>query len=295
VTCLTATGDLYRSYTSTDSAKALSYARAMAAAPNARSHWKEAVKVQEILAQAQRHNANGQYQDAATLLDPYCLKSRKDQLNVENATEGSPRFFVAWADAYLGLGKGKEAYERLLGHTAHSYNPVLREVLGRIGKANGKSEAQVKEDLLKALAQKPEPFTAFRLKDYQNRTIDLKDYRGRVVLVNFWFPTCVPCREEFELLKTLYPASGESKVVILTINCAKTLDSSVPKVFAAQHYPFVALKMPDDAWAKRVYGVTGAPSNFLLDREGRLVSRPNISDQYQLESFRNLVDLLNEK
>ncbi len=61
--------------------------------------------------------------------------------------------------------------------------------------------------------------------------------------------------------------------MLLAINIEPSQDASAQQLMRSHKYTFVPLAMPDPNWNER-YNVHGAPMNFLLDREGRIVLKP---------------------
>jgi len=110
------------------------------------------------------------------------------------------------------------------------------------------------------------PTQPLALKDLNGRLHDLADYRGTVVLVNFWATWCQPCREELPSLARLRDAMRGRRFEVLTVNVAE----GEPRVkgFLAE----VPLRLPvlldRDGEAQRAWEVRGLPATFLLDREG---------------------------
>lgn len=103
--------------------------------------------------------------------------------------------------------------------------------------------------------------------------IQLRDLRGKVVLVNFWATTCPACVKEMpELVKTYHRYHPKGLEIIAV---AMSYDSPVfVKEFAEQHaLPFpVALDTQEEA-ARAFGGVKAVPTTLILNKEGRLVSR----------------------
>jgi cytochrome c biogenesis protein CcmG, thiol:disulfide interchange protein DsbE len=99
---------------------------------------------------------------------------------------------------------------------------------------------------------------------------DLATLRGRPVVINFWGPTCVPCRDEFPLLKAKiaeHAAQGLTVIGILTDDAADPA-----RAFIAEEGATWPTVVDPGAALKRAYRVVGRPQSYFIDREGILRS-----------------------
>ncbi|MEY3607631.1 MAG: hypothetical protein RLZZ447_419 [Verrucomicrobiota bacterium] len=110
---------------------------------------------------------------------------------------------------------------------------------------------------------------AWTLKDVDGKPVRFADFKGKVVVIDFWATWCPPCREEIPGYIEMTKKYGKDGLVIIGIS----LDQAGPGVvrpFMAKsgiNYPIV---MGDDATVAAFGGVEGIPTTFLIDREGRI-------------------------
>jgi peroxiredoxin len=119
------------------------------------------------------------------------------------------------------------------------------------------------------------PAPAFELKDRQGRTVRLANYRGKVVLLNFWFSTCGPCRMETPDLITLHHLYKDRGLVILGINLDSIVmpqDQGYELERFLKSYPISYPVLIADAKVFNDYGgIPVQPTTFLVDRSGKIV------------------------
>lgn len=99
---------------------------------------------------------------------------------------------------------------------------------------------------------------------------DLAALRGRPVIINFWGPSCVPCRTEFPLLAakaTQHAAEGLVVVGVLTDDPVEPA-----REFAAQYGGSWSTVIDPGAAIKAAYRVIARPQTYFVDREGILRS-----------------------
>lgn len=126
--------------------------------------------------------------------------------------------------------------------------------------------AQVRAAGLETRAPREAP--ALRAVDLQGTTKTLADYRGKVVLLNFWATWCPPCRREMPSMERLRLKMAGRPLEIVALDSAETI-GEVRAFLDAVPLGFPILLDPDGENTKR-WKVHALPTSFLLDREGRI-------------------------
>jgi len=117
------------------------------------------------------------------------------------------------------------------------------------------------------------PFAApdFTLKGEDGKIYRLSDYRGKVVVLNFWATWCPPCRYEMPSMERAYRKVKGGNIAILAVNVGENEDT----VFAfTGHYP-VTFPLPLDRDGSVIgkYPVVGLPTTFIIDPQGQVTHR----------------------
>lgn len=112
------------------------------------------------------------------------------------------------------------------------------------------------------------PAPEWRLKDLAGREVALSQFKGKVVIVDFWATWCPPCRAEMPFYVNLYKKLADRGLVIVGIS----LDAQGPGVVRkfvdsmGITYPIVM----GDEEVTTAYKVELMPTTFVVDREGRI-------------------------
>jgi peroxiredoxin len=113
----------------------------------------------------------------------------------------------------------------------------------------------------------------FRIPAIDGTTLDLREQRGTVVLLNFWATWCVPCLTELEAFRTLHARYAARGFTVLAVSVDQPQTAARVRSFAqARAFPFPVLLDPDEA-VYRLYGGAVMPTSVLIDAEGRIAHR----------------------
>jgi peroxiredoxin len=146
---------------------------------------------------------------------------------------------------------------------------------------------------LPALAADPtgSPAPAFTLGSRAGSAVSLAQYKGQVVMLNFWASWCGPCRQEMPLLESIYKKYNRLGFTLIGVNVEP--DSNAANEWLKQTPVSFPILYDKDSKVSRMYDVAGMPSTVIIDRSGkvRVLHRgykPGDENEY-LDSIRTLV------
>ena len=123
---------------------------------------------------------------------------------------------------------------------------------------------------LHAVADRPVA-PEFALADIDGVMHRLSDYRGQVVIVNFWATWCPPCREEMPSMQRAWEQIQDEDMVILAIDVGEDEDTIF--TFTADYPVEFPLLLDLDSRVIQEWPVRGLPTTFIVDPQGRIAYR----------------------
>lgn len=145
----------------------------------------------------------------------------------------------------------------------HHHYPYLRRGCGLIF-------AILLSNLTIYAADRPE----LSLKDMQGVTHSIEEYRGKIVLVNFWATWCIPCKEEMPIFTEVDKRYRERGLVVLAASLDEQKTKKYINQFARSYkmtFPILVDATPEDM--KRVGLGEMVPSTLFLDRDGTVAGK----------------------
>jgi len=198
-------------------------------------------------------------------------EAEKELLGLIEESEGRDiRALALLADCYSRIGKEDDAisvYLKVLGvDRSHkeAHKMLERLYIKKYGSKEGYDQF-VHDKLVEMGKIRGAP--DFTLEDLDGNKVSLSDYKGKIVILDFWATWCHPCVEELPHIQKLHEKFKEEEIVVLTIN----MDWEKEKVrsFMEKHeYTFKVLLCTDEV--RKAYGVTGIPSVFVIDKQGMI-------------------------
>jgi thiol-disulfide isomerase/thioredoxin len=135
------------------------------------------------------------------------------------------------------------------------------------------------------------PAPPFTLTARGGNSLSLAQYKGQVVMLNFWASWCGPCRQEMPLLENIYKKYNKMGFTLIGVNVEP--DSKAADDWLKQTPVSFPIIYDKDSSVSKAYDVSGMPSTVIIDRKGniRVLHRgykPGDENEY-LDSIRTLV------
>ena len=142
-----------------------------------------------------------------------------------------------------------------------------------LGSTPAKAQSQINYKAVPILQPMKDsaPTPAFTLTTPAGDKISLKDFRGKLVLLNFWASWCVPCREEMPGMEKLYQEYKQKNFVVLAVAVKDRKQDAIDFVKELKlTYP---IAFDPDAKVGNVYGAWGLPATYLIGPKGEGLAR----------------------
>ena len=110
----------------------------------------------------------------------------------------------------------------------------------------------------------------FKLITIDNREINLNDYRGKNVILNFWATWCGPCNFELPFIKAVDEEWSKAGVVIIAVNTQDTFERA--SIYAKTNELKFIIPVDVKGSLINLYGVRGMPTTFFINRDGIITS-----------------------
>jgi peroxiredoxin len=110
----------------------------------------------------------------------------------------------------------------------------------------------------------------WKLTDLDGKTVKFSDFRGKVVILDFWATWCMPCRVEIPQFVELQKQYGDKGLAIIGVS----LDEQEPEVvkkFVKRLGVNYSIVIGNQKVAEAYGGIEGIPTTFVIDRGGRIV------------------------
>jgi len=114
------------------------------------------------------------------------------------------------------------------------------------------------------------PAPGFSLSGRGGKTIDLSQYKGQVVMINFWATWCGPCRQEMPLLEDIYKKYKPMGFTLIGVNVEPATGD--PEAWLSKLPKPVTFPVAFDVDSKvsKLYKVAGMPTTVFIDRKGNV-------------------------
>ena len=145
----------------------------------------------------------------------------------------------------------------------NSTSKIIGDLMGERALGDGKAAVKADKDRKSA----PD----FELKDANGHTVHLSDYRGKVVLLDFWATWCGPCKIEIPWFQEFERQNKDKGFAVLGV----AMDEEgwdVVKPFAQHMNINYRLLIGNDSIAEQFGGVDALPTTFLIDRDGKIAA-----------------------
>ena len=148
------------------------------------------------------------------------------------------------------------------------------------------SIAQTNEDVPlnnMAINEIPKPISSLIFEDFLGNEINLKDYHGKLVIINFWATWCAPCKKEMPSLDKLYQTDSFKNLQVFAVNMEQPNILKTKKFFSDLNIKKLEIYFDYNLNFVKEFKLRGVPTTVIINKKGeefaRIIGEVNFQDK----------------
>ena len=139
------------------------------------------------------------------------------------------------------------------------------------------------------------PAKDFELEDMDEEKVKLSDYRGKVVLLNFWATWCPPCIREMPSMERLQQKVAAENFKVIAVNQMEDADDVFAFTGQLEVDPTFEILFDKTSEVSQDYAVRGLPTTYLIDKKGNLRYRAVGGREFDHDEVIKIIKQLTEE
>ena len=134
-----------------------------------------------------------------------------------------------------------------------------------------------------ALNETPKPISPIIFEDFSGNEVKLKNYYGKLIIINFWATWCAPCKKEMPSLDSLYLNNNFKNLEIFAVNMEQPNQTKAKKFFTELNIKNLKIFFDKNLNFVKEFKLRGVPTTILINKKGqefaRIIGEVNFQDK----------------
>ena len=134
-----------------------------------------------------------------------------------------------------------------------------------------------------AINEIPKPISSIIFEDFSGNKINLNDYHGKLVIINFWATWCAPCKKEMPSLDNLYQNNNFKNLQIFAVNMEQPNKLKTQNFFDELKIKKIKIFFDSNLNFLKEFKLRGVPTTVLINKKGeefaRIIGEINFEDK----------------
>ena len=138
-----------------------------------------------------------------------------------------------------------------------------------------------------AINEIPKPISPIIFEDFFGKEVNLKDYQGNLIIINFWATWCAPCKKEMPSLDSLYQDDAFNNLKIFAVNMEQPNKQKTKNFFKDLKIKKLEIFFDKNLNFVKEFKLRGVPTTILVNKKGeefaRIIGEVNFKDKMFLQ------------